>query len=402
MNLKEDPRIVITYPQSDYIVSPLKAAISKYLPSSSISDDLKTVPKGVKLLHYGEYEDLDHERLFQDKFYLANSYTYRKGLIRKQYLANTVAYYVAKHPDSSLKNAYPETFQLECAYAEFLDDALDEAYELRCDLIENEKDLEKTYILKPSMSDKGQGIRLFKTIDQLQTIFNSFDEADDEADNKEGDDESSENGIILSQMRNFVVQEYIANPLLLKEYDNRKFHIRTYVLCVGCLEVYVYQRMLMLFSESCYVIPGKAGGIINMTGHLTNTCLQEDTNKTVVVELDKSVLSPELKNGILSQINVTVAELFKASMSFDRINFQPLPNAFEIYGLDFLVDVEERVELLEVNAYPDFKQTGQDLKEVIYELFDGIVAKGVVPFFEGTEKDAENMLKVLDTNNSGY
>ncbi|VEU23361.1 DEKNAAC104652 [Brettanomyces naardenensis] len=251
--------------------------------------------------------------------------------------------------------------------------------------------LKKTYILKPSMSDKGQGIRLFKTIDQLQDIFNSFDDESGDESLSEG----LENGIILSQMRHFVIQEYLADPLLLPEYGNRKFHIRTYVLCSGNLKVYVYQRMLMLFSEYPYVSP-TLNGVIDMVGHLTNTCLQEDTEETVVVEFEKSVLSDKLKQKILGQINEVVSELFKAALTVDRINFQPLPNAFETYGLDFLVDFHGDVQILEVNAYPDFKQTGDDLKGLIYELFDGVLAKAVAPFFSCAEGKAENMYKVFE------
>lgn len=47
-----------------------------------------------------------------------------------------------------------------------------------------------------------------------------------------------------------------------------------------------------------------------------------------------------------------------------------MSNCFEIFGLDFLVDVDFRVYLLEVNPGPDFKQTGTRLKRVIGQLFE--------------------------------
>lgn len=374
-------------------------AIRRYLPHLKVFTSFKDIDSSQRLFHYGEYEDLDHKRLFKDKLYMANSYTFRKALIRKQYFANTIEYYVAKHPASILKQAFPETFQLECPYAEFLDDALDDAYELRCDLEENEKDLKKTFILKPSMSDRGQGIRLFKTIDQLQAIFNTFDDGlDSDDDGDDDDNDNKDNSIILSQMRDFIVQRYMPNPLLLKQYGNRKFHIRTYVLCVGNLKVYVYQRMLMLFSESKYVVPSSdPSKPINMKGHLTNTCQQTSENeRSVVAELANSCLSTNEKTNILTQINQIVHELFNAALTIDRFNFQPLPNAFEVYGLDFLVDTDYKVSVLEVNAYPDFKQTGARLKGLIDELFMGIIAKVAVPFFGGVQGDAANLKQVLN------
>ena len=391
--------MVVTYPKNSYIFEPLQKAISKVLPNIKIEDVLP--PKGdCFVFHYGDYEDLDHERLMQDSKYVANSYIYRKSLIRKHYLSNTIAVYQAKHPESILKRAFPESFQFELTYAEFLDDILDEVYELRCVLMENEEKMEKTFILKPSMTDKGQGIRLFKTIDQLQTIFDSFDEDDTD---DEGDE--TNNGMIISQLRHFVVQEYISNPLLLPEYENRKFHIRTYVLASGQLNVYVYDRMLMLFSAENYSNPNVndgvhyEDGIIEMTGHLTNTCLQDSTDKKVVEELKKSILSGAQQKYIVHQIHEIVADLFKAAVNVDRMNFQPLPNAFEAYGLDFLVSEdlssESGVTLLEVNAYPDFRQTGSELKNLIDEFFDGFLCKAVLPLTVGEVLEFDSFSKVL-------
>lgn len=377
-------------------------ALNLYYPNVAIED--KIPPKAdYNVFHYGDYEDLDHERLASDEKYIANSYIYRKSLIRKHYLSNTIAVYNAKNPESILKHAFPESFQFELTYAEFLDDTLDEVYELRCVLMENEEKLNKTYILKPSMTDKGQGIRLFKTIDQLQTIFDSFDE--DDTDDEIEDVDPSRQGMIISQLRHFVVQEYIENPLILPEYGNRKFHIRTYVLASGSLKVYVYDRMLMLFSSEKYINPNKDvkfddDGIMEMTGHLTNTCLQDSTDEKVVEEFRDSSLSDSMKKNILNQIHLIVADLFKAAVNVDRMNFQPLPNAFEVYGLDFLVSsdigTDKGVTLLEVNAYPDFRQTGSNLKGLINELFCDVMAKGVSPLTGGNSLEAKSMTQVLE------
>ncbi len=39
----------------------------------------------------------------------------------------------------------------------------------------------------------------------------------------------------------WVIQDYIDNPLQLINYNKRKFHLRVYVLAVGNLNVYVYE-----------------------------------------------------------------------------------------------------------------------------------------------------------------
>ena len=75
--------------------------------------------------------------------------------------------------------------------------------------------------------------------------------------------------------------------------------------------------------------------------------------------------------------------MFKAATSVDKMNFQPINNAIEIFGVDFLVNSDFSVNLLEVNSYPDFKQTGDDLKEIIYELFERVATELVDPMING-------------------
>jgi hypothetical protein len=64
--------------------------------------------------------------------------------------------------------------------------------------------------------------------------------------------------------------------------------------------------------------------------------------------------------------------LFKA-LHGERTVFSPLPNCFELFGLDFLVDEDYQVYVLEVNPGPDFKQTGDRLSTVIEGLIDGCI-----------------------------
>lgn len=83
-------------------------------------------------------------------------------------------------------------------------------------------------------------------------------------------------------------------------------------------------------------------------------------------------------------------QLFKAAKA-SPTNFQPLPNAFELYGVDWLVGEDKqtdrhRVWLLEVNAFPDMKQTGTHLKDVVAGLWDGIFSVAVAPFFNASKE----------------
>ncbi|KAE8373399.1 survival protein sure-like phosphatase/nucleotidase [Aspergillus bertholletiae] len=360
--------------------------------------------RSAALFQYREYERLDFEHVMvHSSTSLANAYIIRKALIRKHYLSNTISNWVTKHPDSVLGKHFKFAFDFELDYAEFLDDALLEAYELRDSLQKNEErpDHEKEWwILKPGMSDRGQGIRLFNSEDQLREIFEEWevDESDIESGSERGEEEDDEKsgedgtGVVTSQLRHFIAQPYIDPPLLLPSSSNRKFHIRTYVLAVGSLKVYVFKEMLALFAAKPYCPPSEdEDEVTDLARHLTNTCFQEGGSASEGTvqrfwKLDPHVpgLSPNWKEKVFDQICAVSGEAFEAAARGMMVHFQTLPNAFELFGLDFLVDQEGTAWLLEMNAYPDFAQTGEELKEeVVGRLFEETVEVAVKPFFGG-------------------
>ncbi|KAL2854377.1 survival protein sure-like phosphatase/nucleotidase [Aspergillus pseudoustus] len=357
------------------------------------------------VFQYREYERLDFEHaMMNSTTSLTNAYIIRKALIRKHYLSNTVTNWVTKHPESILSNHVKVSVDFELDYAEFLDDALLEAYELRESLENNasKPDTEKEWwILKPGMSDRGQGIRLFSSEDQLRDIFEGWEvDTSDEEDNDEdsnGDEDQNKtgaSGVITSQLRHFIAQSYIDHPLLLSSSGNRKFHVRTYVVAMGALKVYVFKEMLALFASKPYIPPSASSEsdpdeFNDLTRHLTNTCFQDGSlpeSETVRrfwdLEGQTSNLESNWKESVYDQICQVTGELFTAAARGMMIHFQTLPNAFEIFGIDFLIDAEGTAWLLEVNAFPDFGQTGSGLRDIVVGgLFDNVVNVGVKDFF---------------------
>lgn len=377
----------------------------------SISSLSELPKRSQPVFQYREYERLDFEHvMMHTSSSLANAYIIRKALIRKHYLSNTVSSWVSKHPNSLLRNHFKFGFDFELDYAEFLDDALLEAYELRDSLEKNEErpDSEKEWwILKPGMSDRGQGIRLFNSEDQLREIFEGWevDESDIESDSgstpeqpeDEEEGKSGDQGVVTSQLRHFIAQPYIDPPLLLPSSSNRKFHIRTYVLAVGALKVYVFKEMLALFAAKSYSPPWEAEDeVIDLARHLSNTCFQEggSANEGSVrrfwkLESEVPGLSADWKEKVFDQICGVTGEVFEAAARGMMVHFQTLPNAFELFGVDFMVDEAGTVWLLELNAYPDFAQTGEELKEaVVGRLFEETVDVAVKPFFGLGEESA--------------
>ena len=118
--------------------------------------------------------------------------------------------------------------------------------------------------------------------------------------------------------------------------------------------------------------------------HLTNTArsaedINFDEKKFVLPFSDLSqILSQQGVNdseniciGILRQIKDIVRDLFSAFENEYTI-FAPMSNCFEVYGLDFVSDSGYNIYLLEANPGPDFKQTGDKLRETIVDLWEGI------------------------------
>lgn len=429
--------------EDPYVQPLIISALKKRLLASTyeLITSISQLPSpSSRLLQWVQYESIDFDHLMdQSSSSVANAYVIRKALIRKHYLSTTIANWITKYPGSLLKSHVKPSVEFEVDYAEFLDDALVEAWDLKESWSRNEEKEEKErewWILKPGMSERGQGIRLFSSEEELTEIFEEWDPSssseDEEGDARSDADGEKEgnDGIMTSQLRHFIAQPYIHPPLLLAPPSEpssdpsilRKFHIRTYILATGALQVYVYRPMLALFAARSYIPPWdqvlQKDREEAMKAHLTNTCLQDTGDREGSVSLfwslsddirtqpesTASIDSSDWKNKIFKQLCAATGETFEAAARSMSIHFQPLPNAFEIFGLDFMVSVEPDGELkcwlLEVNAFPDFRQTGDELSGMIEGLFEGVVDKAIKPSFDLAAEDEgnenENMVKVLD------
>ena len=376
----------------DYLLPIIHSALKSDLRPGNLTliDRLSQLPQpDSSLLQIRPYEFIDFDHLLaHPSTSLANSYVIRKALIRKHYLWQTISSWWVKHPDDkALKGHVPLTVTFELDYAEFLDEALLECYELHESFAKEEKEW---WILKPAMSDQGQGVRLFSSEQELRAIFEEW-----ESDTPEGENEDEAAGTMTSQLRHFVAQRYIERPLLFEEHQRRKFHIRSYVLAVGALTVYLFENFLALFAPESYSLPqSDLGSDSARRTHLTNTCLQSGRPMGGSVEwfsrLPKNPHNSDLKMGwqenTILQIRKATATLFEAAAREQMVHFQTLPNAFEVFGLDWMVDEVGNASLLEVNAFPDFKQSGTESKWIVEDLWKSIVKVVIHEFFGDKSK----------------
>ncbi|PWN49581.1 TTL-domain-containing protein [Violaceomyces palustris] len=493
-------------------------------PPATITEhgDATCQPPSGQSLYLADYDLLPFEDLLpishQGSPSQCSSYVIRKALIRKHYLANAIKTFNVKNRSSSFsaQPLIPPTWNIDIQFADELEEFLmDDGYDLAEILQRNQEILDQEaeeeeegeeekaisggnlrkshhdrriqwFILKPGMADRGNGIRIFSTTQQLVDIFEEFEE-DEEQEEDEDEGEEEEDGeddlqdrtrkgqnignglgkdtsVMTSQLRHFVIQEYISNPLTIRpprikeeeekrcttdtergqdseargggrmrKCKGRKFHLRAYVLCVGSLKVYLHKDMLALFSPRSYRSPGQSD-FKDLSRHLTNTCLQsstedqngkaEERGEQVMDDCEEDdfrsspeenvhlwrdlvgsdfdledaegqeVLTEDMIRDVEEKVARLVGDSFKAAAKAGSVHWQMWPNAFEIFGVDVLVnwkDVDGEgkggkgakelgVWLLEVNAQPDFAQTGQRLKETIDRLFERTCQLAVLPF----------------------
>uniref|UniRef100_A0A7S0STU0 Tubulin--tyrosine ligase-like protein 9 n=1 Tax=Chromulina nebulosa TaxID=96789 RepID=A0A7S0STU0_9STRA len=123
----------------------------------------------------------------------------------------------------------------------------------------------------------------------------------------------------------------------------------------------------------------------NIHRHLTNTARAievENFNEELYIKLlddlpdyiskyypHLSDSKESIKQKVLDQIYNITREIFTAYENEYTI-FSPMSNCFELFGLDFIIDDQFNVYLLEINPGPDFKQTGDRLKQLITNLWN--------------------------------
>ncbi|KAH9944474.1 tubulin-tyrosine ligase [Epithele typhae] len=364
--------------------------------------------------------------------HLVVSYVIRKALIRKHFLSRCIHNYLTKHPTSALNRGVPRTWELELSFADELDELWsDDLYDLANEIEKN--DPAQWWILKPGMADRGMGLRLFHSKEDLEAIFQEFEQDESDAEGETAD--VPDTAVATSQLRHFVIQEYLAKPLLLDPSEvplddspkpavgslhGHKFHLRVYCIASGAIKVYMYDRILALFSAVPYKERGEAGVRLldELVGcHVLSAPQQPRKRHAMGKMMDPSerhnprlqvsgppVFSQDDVADLKAQISDLLAETFKAAVEMS-VHFQPLPNAFELYGIDFVVTHSPegprhlRANILEVNSEPAIELTGPRLTWILEDLFKSISKTCVEPFFstDGSLASEVKSLRVGET-----
>eukprot|EP00891_Asterochloris_glomerata_P009698 jgi/Astpho2/9698/Aster-x0408 len=196
----------------------------------------------------------------------------------------------------------------------------------------------------------------------------------------------------------WVVQKYIERPLLI---GGRKFDIRSYVLLAPDHKVYMFRESYVRTSST----PFDIANLADRSAHLTNDAVQinfdhygsfEDANKLTMEALQELFAGQmDLKGDIVPQMRECARHAFTAVLS--KLNPLRRQWCFELFGLDFMIDADFKVYLIEVNTSPALVRHGEVLKDLLPRVIEEVVQKAVDPYFPAPTPEAAAHLQPLSS-----
>ncbi|ESO11562.1 hypothetical protein HELRODRAFT_71494, partial [Helobdella robusta] len=193
---------------------------------------------------------------------------------------------------------------------------------------------------------------------------------------------------------NRIIQRYISNPLLI---NNRKFDIRCYML-IASTSPYVILYHKGYIRLSMYNYDKNSD---NMLTHLTNQYIQKkdpkygERKEDTVWSMDKfndyanrnfaeskNVGRNWVYNGLTEKMKSIIMVCFNSVKN----KLQRRLGYFELYGMDFLVDENMKVWLIEINMNPSYTINCGALKDVIPGLLKETLDIAIECFEKGRRR----------------
>lgn len=220
--------------------------------------------------------------------------------------------------------------QLKLCPKSFIVDELNIAFTLE-HIIKNT--LGNYWILKPAHLNNGEGIFIAQSLDDIKGFFSQS--------NRYGGQ--------------YLLQAYIHDPYLI---DDRKFSIRRFIVLSSSGQIYLYNEGYLNLCQRKYDLLD-----FSLSMHLTNEHLHKDgtlNNQQVLTRYWDEAKYFE------KSIEAYCYDLFNPWIKANKENRRK----YGILGIDFMIDADKRLWLLEVNHGPCFpKNDEHPLYDKLYRPF---------------------------------
>ena len=186
--------------------------------------------------------------------------------------------------------------------------------------------------------------------------------------------ELTENAFHKYRSTLIVVQKYIERPLL---YYGRKFDIRIWVLLTHDFKVYMFNEGHLKCCSVKYDLDLK-----DNFSHITNYSFQKYNNNFGKYEKGNEVSFDDLQYNIQVNYNNCIdfkSEILPKIKHIIKFVFQSVKNkinglnrnyTFEIYGFDFMLDIDFNPFLIEVNLNPGLEESSPLIKMLVPRMLD--------------------------------
>ena len=176
------------------------------------------------------------------------------------------------------------------------------------------------------------------------------------------------------QSKKILLQKYIENPLL---YNGRKFDMRIWVLLSHDMKVYIFKEGHLKATSFNFSLENK-----DFFVHLTNYSVQKYSNNFAKFEVGNEISFDQfqvslfkdynkyvdVRKDILNKIKNIVGISMKAVKK--KINMNNIKGSFEIFGYDFMFDIDMNPYLIEINTNPGLEISSPLISKLVPRMID--------------------------------
>ncbi|EAS03760.2 tubulin-tyrosine ligase family protein (macronuclear) [Tetrahymena thermophila SB210] len=361
-------------------------------------------------LHYDELTKIGTKKQS------TNHIQFHSEISSKAKLFTNLTYY-AKTVDEQAQFIIPSSFLLNLD-SESLTDELDEFFDLFL-TVQNSTALENIWLLKPTDTNRGRGIKLFNKLEQFMTYMQGYgknglirekliklgviNENDIIQNYKQSQVYEQYNTKNLQNKskkiaggKQLIIQKYLENPLLI---TNRKFDMRIWVLIDQDLQYYVFKEGYIRLSSEIYNLDSQ--NLNNIFIHLTNNAVQKtsqnygkyENGNIISYKQMKDILSEQKPNISFDQILNQIKQCIMYSMTAaeKKLTKRVNNNTFEIFGYDFMVDQQGEVSLIEINSNPCLEESNQLLSTLIPRMLNDAFRLTIDKIFSASTSYSESI-----------